>query len=291
VETATVAASYPADIAKNERVQALLASGNMTSSGTSIITIVNNTGTAIKTVVFNPTNNPNNMITFYENIENKSSKKIALPPTDSSQKYSFHLLTSDNIIYSKDNIIIKSDVTLTFNQSDKISLPEKTTASPSVSSYKIGDTGPAGGIIFYDKGNNRDGWRYLEAAPASTEKTAPTFWASDLNLNGGRKVGDGKENTKKYLVYFDKKGGGINSAAWLCNDMNINGFNDWYLPSLDELLYMYNNLYSKGLGNFKNLYYWSSSSGGTNIIDFSEGKESNIFNPDRKCQVRAVRQF
>ncbi|MDR2448029.1 MAG: hypothetical protein LBD58_12205 [Treponema sp.] len=29
------------------------------------------------------------------------------------------------------------------------------------SDYKIGDTGPAGGIIFFDKGNNPDGWRFL----------------------------------------------------------------------------------------------------------------------------------
>ena len=29
----------------------------------------------------------------------------------------------------------------------------------------IGDKGPAGGIIFYDKGYYSDGWRYLEAAP------------------------------------------------------------------------------------------------------------------------------
>ncbi|MBU4502161.1 MAG: PEGA domain-containing protein [Nanoarchaeota archaeon] len=33
----------------------------------------------------------------------------------------------------------------------------------------IGRTGPAGGYIFYDKGNYSDGWQYLEAAPASTE--------------------------------------------------------------------------------------------------------------------------
>jgi TolB-like protein len=31
--------------------------------------------------------------------------------------------------------------------------------------YKIGDWGPAGGIVFYDKGRISDGWRYLEAAP------------------------------------------------------------------------------------------------------------------------------
>ncbi|MCL2243563.1 MAG: penicillin-binding protein activator LpoB [Treponema sp.] len=34
--------------------------------------------------------------------------------------------------------------------------------------YKIGDTGLAGGIVFYDKGGYSDGWRYLEAAPASS---------------------------------------------------------------------------------------------------------------------------
>src|SRR5690606_38418506 len=31
--------------------------------------------------------------------------------------------------------------------------------------YAIGDRGPAGGIVFYDKGDDEGGWRYLEAAP------------------------------------------------------------------------------------------------------------------------------
>lgn len=32
--------------------------------------------------------------------------------------------------------------------------------------YQVGKVGPAGGYIFYDKGNDEGGWRYLEAAPA-----------------------------------------------------------------------------------------------------------------------------
>jgi hypothetical protein len=35
--------------------------------------------------------------------------------------------------------------------------------------YKIRDRGPAGGYVFYDKGNASDGWQYLEAAPVETE--------------------------------------------------------------------------------------------------------------------------
>jgi len=291
VETATVAASYPADISKNERVRVLLASGNMSSSsGTSSVNIVNNTGSTAKVFGFYPEGNPDNLIIINENINNKTSKRISLPLIDSSKKYCVYIKITDDIAYYiKDNILIKPDTTLTFNQSDRVVLPSKTSASPSASSYKIGDTGPAGGIVFYDKGNNRDGWRYLEAAPASTEKAAPTY--SSYDLNGSRKVGDGKENTKKFLEIFEKKGGGINTASWLCNDLNTNGFKDWYLPSLDELLYMYNNLYSKGLGGLKNTKYWSSSYHGTYFIDFSDGSEQNTFSQDRKYQVRAVRQF
>ena len=37
-------------------------------------------------------------------------------------------------------------------------------ASILIARYAVGDTGPAEGIVFYDKGSYSDGWRYLEAA-------------------------------------------------------------------------------------------------------------------------------
>jgi len=35
--------------------------------------------------------------------------------------------------------------------------------------YNVGDTGPAGGFIFYVDEDNDHGWTYLEAAPVETE--------------------------------------------------------------------------------------------------------------------------
>jgi hypothetical protein len=42
--------------------------------------------------------------------------------------------------------------------------------------YSVREQGPAGGLVFYDKGHSLDGWRYLEAAPPETERKAPWGW-------------------------------------------------------------------------------------------------------------------
>ena len=162
--------------------------------------------------------------------------------------------------------------------------------------YRIGDTGPAGGIIFYDKGNSNGGWRYLEAAPQETEVSAITFSPSGHNaLIGSRGIGDGIENTNKFIELFQRTGEGINTAPWICNELNINGFNDWYLPSPDELLLMYNNLYSRRLGELRSSVYWSSFVNEwwhTFAINFYNGSEVRLVLPDSvRYQVRAVRQF
>jgi hypothetical protein len=296
VETATVTASYPADIAKNERVRALLNSDNATSAaGTLSITVINNTGSAISSIGLYPTGSRDNLVSFNGKVDNKASKKLSLPPTDLTKKYIIFVLNTDETAYIKNDISIKPDMTITINQSDKI---ERTAAAPATSSYKIGDTGPAGGIIFYDKGNNTGGWRYLEAAPQRTE--AKVIWSHERRVIDSvinqRALGLGKQNTQKIMEVFNNRGGGFDTAARTCVDLTINGFNDWFLPSFDELNWMYGNLHKKGIGEFKNerySYYWSStqeSSLSAFTIDFSNGYQTHseiIYS----YYVRAIRQF
>jgi hypothetical protein len=175
-------------------------------------------------------------------------------------------------------------------------------AIPAVQTYKVGDTGPAGGIIFYDKGNNSGGWRYLEAAPATTETSAQ--WRHNSGPLGenvmkavgetSKEIGNGQINTQTIMRYFSQNGGGFGLAVQVCDELAINGFDDWFLPSQDELSYMYGNLYRKGLGGFRNEWYYSSTirSGDLYLvrINFANG-EPDIGDTAVSRRVRAVRRF
>lgn len=114
-------------------------------------------------------------------------------------------------------------------------------------SYQVGDTGPAGGKIFFKKGYYSDGWRYLEAAPYDQNGSSATRWvevygpfwnASTVDLPGakGRAIGDGVQNTAD----IEKAEPSYNTAADLCANLVLNRYADWFLPSYAELLEMKN---------------------------------------------------
>jgi RNA polymerase subunit RPABC4/transcription elongation factor Spt4 len=172
----------------------------------------------------------------------------------------------------------------------------RTAAAPMT--YKIGDMGPAGGIVFYDKGNNSDGWRYLEAAPVSTDREPKGFYAATVFSSANdRRIGAGKENTRILMGIFNQRGDGNDTAPWICDRLEINGVSDWYQPSIEELRFMYTNLYRNGKGGFMPQKYWSSTysidsntKGQVYCIDFATGQEAWSFNSDR-IRVRAIRWF
>ena len=121
-------------------------------------------------------------------------------------------------------------------------------------------TGPAGGLIFYDKGSVSDGWRYLESAPSDQSVGPSQAWSNIIDVEigisaQGIAIGTGQTNTTAII----EQTGHTESAAKLCNELTIGSYNDWFLPSEDELNLMYTNLYSEGVGGFYNDSYWSSS--------------------------------
>jgi hypothetical protein len=165
-------------------------------------------------------------------------------------------------------------------------------AAPPAPVYKIGDTGPADGLVFYDKGNNSGGWRYLEAAPASTEGKLK-WLTTGAEIEGLKTdVGTGKQNTQIFTADFSK---GVPEAALHCVELEYEGFHDWFLPSKDELNLMYINLRRKNLGGFSGDVYWSSSTGFYNYAwfqRFSDGAQDAGGQAKATIySVRAVRQF
>ena len=154
---------------------------------------------------------------------------------------------------------------------------------------KLGDLGPAGGIVFYDKGNSSGGWRYLEAAPSDASNGIQWYNGSNIDVKTDTKIGSGKANTAAIIA---AQGEG-SYAATLCRDLNLGGFSDWFLPSMDELNLLYTVLAKNGQGGFAKQWYWSSSQdydGGAWGRGFASGGRASGGKIIRGY-VRAVRAF
>jgi TolB-like protein len=169
--------------------------------------------------------------------------------------------------------------------------PAPPTPAPRI--YKIGERGPADGWIFYDKGTYSNGWRYLEAAPKDAGKAT---WGS-ISVDTKTRVGYGKNNTKEIISKLSETGQ-KNKAAQLCLLFSVNTYNDWFLPSKDELDLLYKNLKTKGLGELKNDWYWSSSNHGPEdsyYQHFGTGEQTSSWfvtsSNRRSCNVRPIRSF
>jgi TolB-like protein len=158
--------------------------------------------------------------------------------------------------------------------------------------YKIGDWGPAGGIVFHDKGRASGGWRYLEAAPPQTEVSRE--WGTGIDAATSPAVGTGKKNAQYLVDAMKKKNKGENAVLY-CDELEHGGFNDWFLPSSGELELMYKNLKVKGLGDFAETAYWSSTGGNSTLnmhqsFHFKTGRVMENYGAD-SAKVRAVRAF
>jgi len=152
------------------------------------------------------------------------------------------------------------------------------------------EIGPAGGLVFYDKGSISNGWRYLEAAPS--DQSSSQAWSNITNVsivpNTGQAIGTGEANTDAIIA----QSGHVASAAKLCKDLMLGGYDDWFLPSILELDKMMGELSSHGYGGFvAGEYYWSSTENNANTAVHTIAGGWSSSNKDVLKHVRCVRVF
>jgi len=99
-------------------------------------------------------------------------------------------------------------------------------------------------------------------------------------------LGTGQANTTLIVNGCD-----ANYAANVCDTLVLNGYDDWFLPSSDELFKLYLN--KSSIGGLALDYYWSSSEYGNTQakkVDFQYGSNTAEYR-SYSCHVRAVRSF
>lgn len=156
-----------------------------------------------------------------------------------------------------------------------------------------------GGLIFYLNANG-------EGMVAATEdQNTDVAWGclgDPIDGADAEIIGSGTQNTMEILGGCDSPG----IAARLCDNLNLNGYSDWFLPSKDELNLMWVRLadsdgdgYSSGaghpgnIGGFDSGFYWTSTEFSDSRVwfqFFSTGSQNGDYKTNFNA-VRAVRTF
>ena len=155
-----------------------------------------------------------------------------------------------------------------------------------------------GGIVFYIDETGEHG---LVAAMEDLEGTYE-WGCYGIDLNGNNSnvspeldgIGTGLQNTLEKVAGCSE----TPIAASEALAYESEGYNDWFLPSKDELLEMYNTIGNGGpegnVGGFQDDLYWSSSEL-SNVtawyVNFSKGYANSYLDKSNAFRVRAIRSF
>ena len=193
-------------------------------------------------------------------------------------------------------------------------------------------TGPADGYIIYDEGQLRDdGWRFIEQSPyllarqgdgtfTFVDRPSDSFsfgyfrlspYSQNLYVNESNRygqadctrldIGDGKRNTELLVnnrrgnVYYLEEGNLIHEyyAPDAVYEASFNGYDDWYLPSIEEAMLLKledssNVLTSTEYDTTSSYYVYSSYYGSSN----GYVKVQNSFNSySSSLDVYGIRYF
>ena len=145
-----------------------------------------------------------------------------------------------------------------------------------------------GGFIF-----SYNSWNGGGFVAAPVDQATSAVWTSSNSITGANQTAMYTGINNNYKI-FNLPG----SAAGLCYSTLINGYQDWFLPSRDELMTMYTNLKLKGYGNFPTFWcsYWTSTEFAGSPANFAEAihfgtGEVTAVSKNSLNYVRAVRVY
>ncbi len=143
-----------------------------------------------------------------------------------------------------------------------------------------------GGIIFYLEATGIHG---LIAAGSDQSTDAP-WGCYGTNIPGTVwDLGSGKANTTAIVNGCPAAG----TSARICNDLLLNGYSDWYLPSIDEIEQLYRQ--RSLVGGFGDDVYWTSCQGPSPVYAFVYSFiNGSFFAADKSrtdMNTRAIRSF
>lgn len=177
-----------------------------------------------------------------------------------------------------------------------------TAVFPATATVAIGDAVLGGKVAYIlvagDPGYVAGEQRGLVAA-VEDQCVDRIIWALEAyqtNLIGGMSelMGAGADNTDKIIAQNDPDSSGlVTYAAGLARAYTGGGYTDWFLPSLNELVRLYEN--KALIGGFTTMIYWNSTELWTGdvvrTISFLHGGLNDLPKFSENGLVRAVRYF
>lgn len=151
-----------------------------------------------------------------------------------------------------------------------------------------------GGVLAYvfqsgDPGYVEGEFHGLIAAPS--DQSTGTAWGCNGTTVGGTSnaLGAGLANTNAIVAACSTAG----IAARLCYDLELNGYDDWFLPSLHEILKLYQNRDAIGGFDTAGGNYWDSLEGSATQASMIEFYSGSYAFPQKTSlyRVRAIRYF
>ncbi len=130
-------------------------------------------------------------------------------------------------------------------------------------------------------------WAEGQAPPLAP--TAPNCTAIGAAAQGGICAGTGK-NAMIATIQTSSTLFAWESAVNYCRSLTLNGFDDWFLPTREELLGLY--AVRERIGGFDATPYWSSTAFKDNnawMVDFASGRDF-VFPKTIARPVRCIRQ-